>query len=85
MIFVPQLLTLSVSISRIVVVINFVYERLCMWLKLCEGYFFFFFFFLFLSCMTIVNMFLYPLKIKSIIILLFYSLNAEFDGWMDHG
>ena len=49
-VLVPQLLTLSVSISRIVVVINFVYERLCMWLKLCEGYFFFFFyFFLFLS------------------------------------
>ena len=57
MILVPQLLTLSVSISRIVVVINFVYERLCMWLKLCEGYFFSSFF-LFLSCMTIVNMFL---------------------------
>ena len=59
-VLVPQLLTLSVSISRIVVVINFVYERLCMWLKLCEGYFFSFFFsfFLFLSCMTIVNMFL---------------------------
>ena len=57
MILVPQLLTLSVSISWIVVVNNFVYKRLCMWLKLCEGYFFFFFFF-FLSCMTIVNMFL---------------------------
>ena len=58
MILVPQLLTLSVSISWIVVVNNFVYKRLCMWLKLCEGYFFFFSFFLFLSCMTIVNMFL---------------------------
>ena len=58
MILVPQLLTLSVSISWIVVVNNFVYKRLCMWLKLCEGYFFFLSFFLFLSCMTIVNMFL---------------------------
>ena len=58
MILVPQLLTLSFLISRIVVVIYFVYERLYMWLKQCEGYFFSFFFFLFLSCMTIVNMFL---------------------------
>ena len=41
MILVLQLLTLSVSISRIVVVINFVYERLCMWFKLVKGYIFF--------------------------------------------
>ena len=58
MILVLQRLTFSVLISGIFVVINFVYERLCMWLKLYEGYVFFPLFFLFLSCMTIVNMFL---------------------------